>query len=536
MKKTILLANLITVVALASTTGTIESYNENEATFVKGAKTTFVAKKTGVKTEVKVEGTGFSFGGDFVTKDLELGKVTKANFLNHSNVWAKYELPELTKGLNIYVKGTISPKFAGVYTYTKLLSSDKVASEVDEIAGNENNTEKAKALLVEAAKNQGFDFTAKLIKESNVKIDALKNLLVEAKKSKISKKNDKIKKENLTPKLLDKGSAELEGQLSYKYDTLTFGFNSKTNFPLSNKSYCTTSEANKVTHHISDVEDYGALVKSTHKIFVESEKDKDVFVKGLKDVKANLEIKHNYAKKVTKAGERVDYVKGNVELAYDGIKDLRIDGKADFTVNVNGANEYKDFTFGDYKLEDFVIGDIIFGIPVDFVHSYNAKLTYTGVKNLKLSVAPFVNHMRVSPYDEVVYGTSLKAEYKMLNDKLTLTGKSLLSGYSVFSNNENSYNNGIILFNANVKYDYNVSDKFTVSPEADAKFDTYITGDGTEFHLVLTPKVAIEYKPTDSLTLKGSVAAPIKFYEYNGPFSYQETQLKTSLNLKYEWK
>ena len=60
--------------------------------------------------------------------------------------------------------------------------------------------------------------------------------------------------------------------------------------------------------------------------------------------------------------------------------------------------------------------------------------------------------------------------------------------------------------------------------------------DGTEFHLVLTPKVAVEYKPTDSLTLKGSIAAPIKFYEYNGPFSYQEAQLKTSLNLKYEWK
>ena len=532
MKKTILLANLITVVALASTTGTIESYNENEATFVKGAKPTFVAKKTGVKTEVKVEGTGFSFGGDFVAKDLELGKITKPNLLNHSSIWAKYELPELTEGLNMYVKASVSPKFVGVYTYTKLLSTDKVASEVDEIVGSETDVAKAKALLVEAAKKQGFDFTAKLIKESNVKIDALKNLLVEAKKSKISKKNDEIKKENLTPKSLDKGSAELEGQISYKHDILTFEFNSKTNFPLSNKGY--VYDGTKFA--VVPVDDYGATVKSTHKIFVESEKDKDVFVKGLKDVKANLEIKHNYAKKVTKARDRVDYVKGNIELAYDNIKDLKIDGKADFTVNVNGANEYKDFTFGDYKLEDFVIGDIIFGIPVDFVHSYNAKLTYTGVKNLKLSVAPFVSHMRISDGDDVVYGTSLKAEYKMLNDKLTLTGKSLLSGYSAFSNNENSYNHGIISFNANVKYDYNVSDKFTVSPEADAKFDTYIIGDGTEFHLVLTPKVAVEYKPTDSLTLKGSIAAPIKFYEYNGPFSYQEAQLKTSLNLKYEWK
>ena len=529
MKKTILLANLITVVALASTTGSVEAYNENEATFVKGAKPTFVAKKTGVKTEVKVEGTGFSFGGDFVAKDLELGKVTKANFLNHSNVWAKYELPELTKGLNMYVKASVSPKFDTTFKHLDIPTLENKKEEVAKLYDADDSLDKVKEKLEAIARSSRMsDSVINTIKNAR-DIDTIVSTVA-------SEKIKAMKSKNAEHKIIDKGSAELEGQLSYKYDTLTFGFNSKTNFPLSNKSYYTTSEANKVTDHISDVEDYGALVKSTHKIFVESEKDKDVFVKGLKDVKASLEIKHNYAKVAATPGARVDYVKGNVELAYDGIKDLRIDGKADFTVNVNGANEYKEFTFGDYKLEDFEIGDMIFGIPVDFVHSYNAKLTYTGVKNLKLSVAPFVSHMRESHYDDVVYGTSLKAEYKMLNDKLTLTGKSLLSGYSAFSNNKNLYNYGIILFNANVKYDYNVSDKFTVSPEADAKFDTYITGDGTEFHLVLTPKVAIEYKPTDSLTLKGSVAAPIKFYEYNGPFGYQEAQLKTNLNLKYEWK
>ena len=529
MKKTILLANLITVVALASTTGTIESYNENEATFVKGAKPTFVAKKTGVKTEVKVEGTGFSFGGDFVTKDLELGKVTKANFLNHSNVWAKYELPELTKGLNIYVKGTVSPKFdVTTPEYTHVPTMVEALSKIITPLNDETDVTKIKAALVKAAKEDGFgDELISSINNSNVTAFEAAKKLANARINAIKNKN-----KNLEHKPVDRGNAELEGQVSYKHDMLTFGFNSKTNFPLSNKGY--VYDGTKFV--VVPVDDYSAAVKSTHKIFVESEKDKDVFVKGLKDVKASLEIKHNYAKEVTKPKDRVDYVKGNVELAYDGIKDLRIDGKADFTVNVNGANEYKDFTFGDYKLEDFVIGDMIFDIPVDFVHSYNAKLTYTGVKNLKLSVAPFVSHMRESHYDDVVYGTSLKAEYKMLNDKLTLTGKSLLLGYSAFSNNENSYNNGIISFNANVKYDYNVSDKFTVSPEADAKFDTYLTGDGTEFHLVLTPKVAVEYKPTDSLTLKGNVAAPIKFYEYNDSFSYQEAQLKTSLNLKYEWK
>ena len=529
MKKTLLLANLITIVALAGTTGSVEAYNENEATFVKGAKLTFVTKKAGVKTEVKVEGTGFSFGGDFVAKDLELGKVTKANFLNHSNVWAKYELPELAKGLNMYVKASVSPKFDTTFKHLDIPTLEAKKEEVAKLYGADDDLKTVKEKLETIARSNGMsDSVINTIKNAR-DIDTIVSTVA-------SEKIKAMKNKNAEHKIIDKGSAELEGQVSYKYDVLTFGFNSKTNFLLSNKYYYTTLENNNVKNNIVDAKDYGTLVKSTHKIFVESEKDKDVFVKGLKDVKASLEIKHNYAKKVTKAGDRVDYVKGNVELAYDGVKDLRIDGKADFTVNINGANEYKDFTFGDYKLEDFIIGDMIFGIPVDFVHSYNAKLTYTGVKNLKLSVAPFVSHMKVSHDDEVVYGTSLKAEYKMLNDKLTLTGKSLLSGYSVFSNNKNLYNNGIILFNANVKYDYNVSDKFTVSPEADAKLDTYITGDGTEFHLVLTPKVAIEYKPTDSLTLKGSVAAPIKFYEYNGPFSYQETQLKTSLNLKYEWK
>ena len=106
MKKTLLLTSLVaSMVAIAGTTGSVEAYNENEATFVKGAKPTFVAKKTGVKTEVKVNGTGFSFGGDFKAEDLELGKAKKANYLNHSSVWAKYELPEL-KGVKSYVKAT----------------------------------------------------------------------------------------------------------------------------------------------------------------------------------------------------------------------------------------------------------------------------------------------------------------------------------------------------------------------------------------------------------------------------------------------
>ncbi len=464
MKKTLLLTSIVaSMVAIAGTTGSVEGYNKNEANFEKGKPATFVAKKLGVKTEVKVNGTGFSFGGDFKAEDLELGKAKKANYLNHSSVWAKYELPEL-KGVKSYVKATVSPKFA----------------ELEKIEKDPNNVIKVKE---------------------------------------------------------DKGSAELEGQVSYKYGDFTFGLNSKTNFPLSNKEYKYLANSTDPTY--DGTVEYGKLVKSTHKVFLESEKDKDVLVKGLKDVKANVEIKHNYAKGVI-AGERVDYVKGNVELAYDGIKDLRMDGKIDFTVNVNGPKELGNTKLGDYNLKDIELGEEASKEPVDLVHTYNAKLTYTGVKGLTLAVAPFVSRIKkVDTIDIVMYGSSLNAKYKMLNDQLTLTGKALLERDSVLENGANVQNSGVVSLGANAKYDYKVSDKFTVSPEADAKLDLLIANHQTVPYLTLTPKVSAEYKPTDTLTLKGSVEVPVKFEIENAiseNFEYKQTQLKTSLNLKYEWK
>ncbi|MBE2990122.1 hypothetical protein IMK14_05715 [Sneathia sp. DSM 16630] len=465
MKKTLLLTSIVaSMVAIAGTTGSVEGYNKNEANFEKGKPATFVAKKLGVKTEVKVNGTGFSFGGDFKAEDLPLlSKVKKANYLDHSSVWAKYELPEL-KGVKSYVKATVSPKFA----------------ELEKIEKDPNNVIKVKE---------------------------------------------------------DKGSAELEGQVSYKYGDFTFGLNSKTNFPLSNKEYKYLANSTDPTY--DGTVEYGKLVKSTHKVFLESEKDKDVLVKGLKDVKANVEIKHNYAKGVI-AGERVDYVKGNVELAYDGIKDLRMDGKIDFTVNVNGPKELGNTKLGDYNLKDIELGEEASKEPVDLVHTYNAKLTYTGVKGLTLAVAPFVSHIKkVDTIDIVMYGSSLNAKYKMLNDQLTLTGKALLERDSVLENGTNVENSGVVSLGANAKYDYKVSDKFTISPEADTKLDLLIANHQTVPYLTLTPKVSAEYKPTDTLTLKGSVEVPVKFELVDAiseKFEYKQTQLKTSLNLKYEWK
>ena len=530
MKKTLLLTSLVaSMVAMAGTTGSVEAYNENEATFVKGAKPTFVAKKTGVKTEVKVEGTGFSFGGDFKAEDLELGKVTRANYLNHSSVWAKYELPELTKGLNIYVKGTVSPKFVeGPKTYYVVHERD-AETEVNKLIDGLTNKD-AKAKLIEEAKKEGFNFAAGIIEKSKTENkEVLKVILVEAIKSKIRQNRPaeeaRIAKMNATPKNVDKGSAELEGQISYKHDMLTFGFNSKTNFPLSNKTYA--YENDKFVE--STVDDYGATVKSTHKIFVESEKDKDVYVKGLRDVKANLEIKHNYKKIVTTPGERVDYVSGHLGAAYEGVEKLRLEGAFDFKVNVNKVaklddGDFKD-TIGAYRYSD----------------TYDFKAIYTGVKGLKLTVNPFLGHYNlVKPpvrSDIVTYGVNLEAEYKMLNDKLTLTGKSKLQGASLLSKGVGVEHHGKFDFDVNAKYKYDVNEKFNVTPEATAHLGlNTLQGVLTGAELVLTPKVSAEYKPTDTLTLTGSVETPIKFASSLDGFGYQQTQIKTNLNLKYEWK
>ena len=542
MKKTLLLASLMaSVTTFAATTGSVEAYNENEATFVKGEKPRFVAKKTGVKTEVKVSGTGFSFGGDFVAKDLELGKITKPNLLNHSSIWAKYELPELTEGLNMYVKASVSPKFVGILEEhvdvnkrvdeARKETTEKLRNEINKVISEKNLTGVYVNILKRSktASAESLKTTFDQMVNGKQNMEDAKNK-VNAAFEAVQKAKDKARKdatlENVTPKNVDKGSAELEGQISYKHDMLTFGFNSKTNFPFSNKTYA--YENDKFVKAIAA--DYGRYVKSTHKIFVESEKDKDVYVKGLRDVKANLEIKHNYKKIVTTPGERVDYVSGHLGAAYEGVEKLRLEGAFDFKVNVNKVAKLDD---GDFK---DTIG------AYNYSDTYDFKAIYTGVEGLKLTVNPFLGHYNlfetsVLRSDIVTYGVNLEAEYKMLNEKLTLTGKSKLQGASLLSNGVGVAHHGKFDFDVNAKYKYDVNEKFNVTSEATAHLTlNTLQGVLVGTELTLTPKVSAEYKPTDTLTLTGSVETPVKFKTVGKEFKYTDTQIKTSLNLKYEWK
>ena len=126
----------------------------------------------------------------------------------------------------------------------------------------------------------------------------------------------------------------------------------------------------------------------------------------------------------------------------------------------------------------------------------------------------------------------------MLNDKLTLTGKSLLAGKQYRIGQASQVlktNSGVFVFDANAKYDYSVTDKFTVSPEANAnlKLDVFKLGKSlvTLPELTLTPKVSAEYKPTDTLTFNPIVSkvAAISVGKVNG-------ELLLDLDYQEDWR
>jgi len=475
MKKTILLASLVaSITTLAATEGHVNYTFKGEINSKYANQQTaneFKVPETFVETEVKVKGSGLSFGGEFKAKDIKLGDANnKAHFLNNSKVFAKYELPEL-KGVKSYVKATAEPKFIGN----------------------------------------------------------------------------------------DKGSAELEGNASYKYGEFTFGLNSKTNFPFTQKQAT-----------------YGEDVKSTHKVFVESEKDKDVF-KGLKDVKANVEVKHDYRKldkNEPKAAKAVDYVKGEVSAKYDATKDFAVEGKAGFKVNVSEFTEsHNDFINRDVNdKHDVVLGgvkinDYLDNFNADWIRTVtglhreyaNVKLTYTGVKGLTLSANPFVDYTEAyRKYNDskkvvaggylLAYGTSLDAKYVLLNNKLTLTGNSLLAGIKNVKKDSTTdpvtnsdYTIGVYTAKLGAKYDYAVDSKLTVSPELTVS-SAILTNSGLNTlngFVTLKPEVNAVYKATDKLELKGGVSLSANFDNItkdsnNKVVSTKSLELKPSASLVYK--
>lgn len=651
MKKTLLLLTIISSVATFSkTNGFVEAYNENEANFKKNTDATFTAKELGVKTQVNVERTNLSFGGDLKFKDLQLNNTTPKNFLNHSSVWIKYDLSKKETGINSYVKATIKPKFhaeeAGkeMEQVSKLkeeihqleskkaeltLAKEKAENDVNEkimdidkvnelkrkdtelqrqITENTTKQEKkeeekdkndkkltkskstldlANSKLKEAetelenvkeeyehkikdAKEKKED-TTDLEKQKKEKIDRAtqnvesqkitKNLadgelktyneikekidaeLREIYKEKSEINNDKEKNSNLLAEenakheenspeaqqfrqavadaqaaleankasitattaakneievYKDNGGIDLEGDLSYKTEGAVFGVNSVLNVPFSNTYIKGNSEITK---------DFATLIKSTHTAYF-----------GVSDVlSGGLSVQHSY-----KGEDAMKYVSAKLDGKYAVSNDLDLVGKFRFKYQFNGEIDFKNEYLGNKDLLSFVNPKWNVS-PLTYIHMYSLGLNYRKT----LNITGFVGHgyEKASDLNYVNYGVMADVKYTGI-DKLTLKANATLSGLKKGDNHI-----GLFEFGANAKYDFNATDKFTVSPELDAnvKFKTKEKAEDVKF--VVTPKVSVKYVPVNGLTLSGSVGVPVTVMNS----AYESTSIKTNLNIRYEW-
>ena len=495
MKKTILLATLAaSLVSVAKTTGSVEFFNENTGSFNKGQKGVYKVDNAGVKTEVKVDGTGLSFGGEFKVKGVKIAprkqneKLHLAhNFFNNSNVFVKYELPQI-KGVNSYVKGTLNPK-------------------VDD------------------------------------------------------------KKDDLEFK---KGNAELEADVNYEVmKDVKVGLNSKTVFPFESTVKGFLPNANDSANE-EKLLNYGANVKSTHKLYVKAfEDEKNEKGYKLRNVNADITVQHSYAQNEKTTTEKttakdvnksLKYISLSADATYAAMKDLDVYGNFRFKYQFNDGMNYKDQYLGDKDLIEGLTEPItlnadskIYEAPLRYIHAYKIGATYKGFANTVIDVNGWVNHghmdveklfgqtpiVSAKSIDLVNYGVSAKVEYKGV-ENLTLTGKTTLSGLSLIGHKQDSSEAkhiGIFNFAAGAKYDYKVNDKFTVSPEVNGDVKFFATEGAVKGTiLTLAPKVSAEYKPIEDLTVGGSIAVPVTFAGTPDNFNYKNTSVKTALNIKYEWK
>lgn len=649
MKKTLILLTIISSVATFSkTNGFVEAYNENEANFKKNTDATFTAKELGVKTQVNVERTNLSFGGDFKFKDLQLNNTTPKNFLNHSSVWIKYDLSKKETGINSYVKATIKPKFHAEEAETPQLSAlnkeiqqlenkkaqltqakeeaekdvkEKIKSDEEvqrltqidtelqkrieqnttkktqkEKEKNENdeklkeaqktqdladskikeaetelknlkeNYEKkikeaeekkqsTKAIedeMIEANKEverrketlklvkgvvQTYNKTKEkidrelegidkekteinstkernsiLLEKENAKLDKNKdgdkdkiqqlNKAVEDAKTAITDNETEITKKNVTKNQIevyqDNGGIDLEGDLSYKTEGAVFGVNSVLNVPFSNTYIKGNGEITK---------DFATLIKSTHTAYF-----------GVSDVlSGGLSVQHSY-----KGEDAMKYVSAKLDGKYAVSNDLDLIGKFRFKYQFNGEIDFKNEYLGNKDLLSFVNPKWNVS-PLTYIHMYSLGLNYRKT----LNITGFVGHgyEKASDLNYVNYGVMADVKYTGI-DKLTLKANATLSGLKVGNNNI-----GLFEFGANAKYDFNATDKFTVSPELDAnvKFKTKEKVEDVKF--VVTPKVSVKYVPVNGLTLSGSVGVPVTVKNS----AYDSTSIKTNLNIRYEW-
>lgn len=521
MKKTILLSTLLASVALASTTGFVESYIENETEFgtydlkklfekkddtkqatqngqagntqssgvklaskpdpnqtpvqpVQKDTNSFGLKdhktKLGVKTQVNIENTGFSFGAEIKGKKLKLFKFVDADknitsfqdylkdFDDDSNVWAKLTLPE----------------------YNNFIMSGK---------------------LKVGAKYKDNKYVVPVTGEAEFKT---------------------------------------------MYEENTFKFLTKTTF-----------DANKDFTAYKDI-------RSEHTISVETAHP------TFKNSKLSFSVEHDYGQEPETA---VKVLRGQALVYYNAFDKLSLDARSYFKYKF-GAKEFKYIDFMLEKNDEK-------NNNIKHLESVIGEATYKANTKTNLIGKLFIQHFKNDDAKhDLKYGAILGVKYNNkfgmnvdFNNVFAATSSDILTkdasktlGYWKtklgLKYNINAINNKLIVspelvLSASVnKFDYTkVKAGFEMLKKAYSKqTQTQAQAGANEFDIFFAnaevePKLTVAYKPVNSLTLTGFVSAPIKFTnvkevvkqgstdkDKKSTLSIYYTQVvKSGLNIKYVW-
>lgn len=484
MKKTILLSTLLASVALASTTGFVESYIENETEFGTYEKkllkndqagqagnaqsNTFGLKdhktKLGVKTQVNIENTGFSLGADIKGKDLKLFKFVDSdttisslqdyltNFDDNSNVWAKLTLPEYN---NFIMSGKL-----------------KVGAKYDDKKGN-------------------------------------------------------------------KYVVPVTGEAEFKtmYEENTFKFLTKTTFN-ANKDFKAYEDIR--SEHTISVETAHPMFKNSKLSFsVEHDYGQEP-EKAVKNLRGQALVYYNAFDKLSlDARSYFKYKFGADELKYidfmlekddEKVKDVKhlesVIGEATYKANTK-TNLIGKLFIQHFK-KDGTKHDLKYGaiLGVKYNNKFGMNVDFNNVFAATSSDILSKDNSKTLGYWKTKLG--LKYNINAINNKLIVSPELVLSA-SVNKFDYTKVKEGFaMLKDENARKNPTTADKFNKSFFVNAEVE---------------PKLTVAYKPVNSLTLTGFVSAPIKFTNVKGKdenakstLSIYYTQVvKSGLNIKYVW-
>lgn len=549
MKKAYILTSLITCAVMASTHGTTEFFVNT----TKGVKKDFKVNEIGIKSEVKVEKTGLSFGGEFKGKGIILPldknvdeqgnqKSVIDTFFNNSNIFLKYEIPQM-KGINSSVKASLNPKnvelegdlnysineniLLGINSKTKfpfektvegniVLEGDKYKEALMNYGANVKSTHK---LYLEAFKNVEAHLALTHSYSQNQHI-------TESKSSELVNKS--LKSIEVHAKgTYSKKSLEIKPEFNFKYQ-----FDGK----LNTKEYI-LSDYELLKESIKTYREYIASTYygekgHSEKFFVDPSNGTNYKGNSIKKYdelyKDMLEKKKEYSK--TKSDEnlkKLNYTKQNLETFDNYSKE---NGKTSVHDPINLEND---------------------GYVVSFVLNNRYSLNTT-----TLNIKPFVTYIGINSLNKneingyAHYGLNLDIENTSLIKNVTLKANSTLSSLTkvdIEQNNNYSKHFGLISFGVGAKYDYKVTEKFTLSPTIDNAVNFLIFNEKTLTNLVVEPKLSARYMPNKNLTIEGEISSAVKIgdklvhtkesdkYTKAFKFGYKGTKIKTALNIKYEW-